>query len=193
MKFNVIGIGDYIGKCIYDEAEDALMVDEKIVLDFKKKYKNYLKYTKFLINTPYERGWISFQFIPAKKDFLEKEFAIITAYNPKKLILNQFLNFIRNTELESLIKALGYEYMTSIGELFDYNEKSFIIYDISLNDAVDIALQFDQESIFYNDSKEISIVKCDTKEKILKYNYEKHFKGFEWKIMKTENLQKLKL
>ena len=179
MKFSVIGIGDYIGRCIYDEAEDALMVDETIVLDFKKKYKNYLKYTKFLINTPFKRGWISFQFIPKEREFLNRKFAIITAYNPKKLILNNFLNFIRNTELEGLIKVLNYDYMSSIGELFDYNEKSFIIYDISLKDAVDIALQFDQESIFYNDTKEISIIKCDTKEKILKYNYEKHFKGFE--------------
>ena len=179
MKFNVIGISDYIGRCIYDEAEDALMVDAKIVLDFKKKYKNYLEYTKFLINTSYGRNWISFQFIPANKEFLERKFAIITAHNPEKLILNKFLNFIRNTELEGLIKTFGYDYMTSIGELFDYNEKSFIIYDISLSDALDIARQFDQESIFYNSAKEISIVKCDTKEKILAYNYEKHFKGFE--------------
>ena len=179
MKFDVIGIGDYIGKCIYDETEDALMVDEKIVLDFKKKYKKYLKYTKFLINTPFQRGWISFQFIPQQKELLERKFAIITAYNPQNLILNSFLNFIRNSELEGLIKALDYDYMTSIGELFDYNEKSFIVYDISLKDALDIALQFDQESIFYNSTREISIIKCDTKEKILKYNYEKHFKGFE--------------
>ena len=179
MKFNVIGIGDYIGKCVYDEAEDALMVDEKIVLDFKKKYDEYLKYTKFLINTPYKRCWISFQFIPQEKEFLEKKFAIITAYNPKNLILNSFLNFIRNTELEGLIKALGYEYMSSIGELFDYNEKSFIIYDISLKEALSIAKQFDQDSIFYNDTTEISIIKCENKKKILSYNYEKHFKGFE--------------
>jgi len=179
MKFDVIGIGDYIGKSVYDEAEDALMVDEKIVLDFKKVYKDYLRYTKFLINTPYKRGWISFQFIPQDKELLDKKFAIITAHNPKNLILNSFLNFIRNSELEGLIKALKYDYMGSIGELFDYNEKSFIVYDISLKDALNIALQFDQESIFYNSTKEISIIKCDTKEKILKYNYEKHFKGFE--------------
>ena len=179
MKFDVIGIGDYIGKCVYDEAEDALMVDEKIVLDFKKKYKNYLKYTKFLINTPFQRGWISFQFIPQQKELLERKFAVITAYNPQNLILNSFLNFIRNIELEGLIKTLDYDYMTSIGELFDYNEKSFIVYDISLSDALDIANQFDQESVFYNSTREISIIKCDTKEKILKYNYEKHFKGFQ--------------
>ena len=41
MRFNVIGIGDYIGKCIYDEAEDSLMVDDEVVLDFKKEYKEF--------------------------------------------------------------------------------------------------------------------------------------------------------
>lgn len=39
MRFNVIGIGEYKGKCIYDEAEDALMLDDEIVLDFKKNIK----------------------------------------------------------------------------------------------------------------------------------------------------------
>ena len=178
MKFNVIGIGDYIGKCIYDEAEDALMVDNKIVLDFKKKYENYLKYTKFMINTKLNRNWISFQFIPAEYEYLKIPFAIITAYNPKDLILNDFLNFIRNTELESVIKTLGYDYMTSIGELFDHSEESFIIYNIEKKDAIDIAKQFDQDTIFYNSGREITITKCENNKDILKYNYEKHFKGF---------------
>ncbi len=178
MKFDVIGIGDYIGKCIYDEAEDGLLVDNKLVLDFKKKYKDYLKYTKFLINTIDGRNWISFQFIPANKEFLDRKFAIITAHNPKDLILNDFLNFIRNTELESAIKIQGYDYMTSIGELFDHSEESFIIYDIEKDDAISLAKKFDQDTIFYNSGKEISITKCDNNEDILKYNYEKHFKGF---------------
>jgi len=178
MKFNVIGIGDYIGKCIYDEAEDALMVDNTIVLDFKKKYKDYLRYTKFLINTPLERNWVSFQFIPIKEEFLKKKFAIITAFNPKDLILNDFLNFIRNTELESVIKSLGYDYMTSIGELFAHSEESFIVYDIKKEDALNIAKQFDQDTIFYNSGEYISISKCENGEDILRYDYKKHFKGF---------------
>ncbi len=175
MKFNVIGIGDYIGKCVYDEAEDALMVDGKTVLDFKKKYKQYPKYTKFLINTSISRNWISFQFIPKEYKFLKRKFAIITAHNPNKLILNSFLNFIRNSELEGVIKTLKYDYMTSVGELFDYNERSFIVYDIEKNDALLIAKQFDQDTIFYNSKTEITITKCSTNEDVLKYNYEKHF------------------
>jgi hypothetical protein len=128
LRFEVIGIGDYIGKCVYDEAEDALMVDGEIVLDFKKKYKEYLKYTKFMIHDVNGREWISFQFIPRNFEILKRKFAIITAYNPKGMIYNDFLNFLRNTELESVIKAFGYESYLSIGELFDYYEKSFILF-----------------------------------------------------------------
>jgi len=177
MKFEVIGIGDFKGECIYDEAEDALMVDGKIVLDFKKKYQNFLKYTKFLINTPFDRAWVSFQFIPKNYDYLKRPFAIVTAYNPQDLILNEFLNFIRNTELEGVLKSFKYDYMTSIGELFDYSERSFIIYDILKDEALNIAKKFDQDSIFYNSGKEITITKCENKEDILIYNYEHHFKG----------------
>ena len=67
--------------------------------------------------------------------------------------------------------------MTSIGELFDYSEESFIVYDLDKNEALRIGNMFDQESIFYNSGSEISITNCKTKEDILKYNYEIHFKG----------------
>ncbi len=177
MKFDVIGIDEYRGKAVYDEAEDALLVDSDVVVDFKKKYGDFLRYTKFLINNPWGREWISFQFIPAKKTVLQRPFAIITAHNPKDLVLNDFLNFIRNTELEGVIKSLKYEYMTSIGELFDHKEESFIIYDISKQEALRIGSMFDQETLFYNSGRDISITECETKEDILYYNYEKIFKG----------------
>jgi hypothetical protein len=177
MRFNVIGIGDYKGKYIYDEAEDALMVDGKVMLDFKKRYKDYLKYTKFLINSLKGRHWISFQFIPDDIDVLKRKFAIITAHNPKGIILNEFLNFLRNTELEIILKSFGYEYYSSIGELFDHSEYSFIIYDIEKDDALNIGKQFDQYSIFYNSGEYISISECETGTDILNFRYLKLFKG----------------
>ncbi len=175
MRFNVIGIGDYIGKCIYDEAEDALLVDKEVVLDFKKKYKDYLKYTKFMIHNKDYRNWISFQFLPQNGDVLKRKFAIITAYNPGGLIYNDFLNFLRNTELESVIKFLGYESYLSIGALFDYSEKSFIIYDIEKKEALNMARKFDQYSIFYNSGEYISISECESGKDILRYEYKKHY------------------
>ncbi len=88
---------------------------------------------------------------------MQRNFAIITAHNPKDLILNSFLNFLRNAELEGVIKSLKYDYMTSIGELFDYQEESFIIYDISKQEALRIGAMFDQESIFYNFARRVYI------------------------------------
>lgn len=177
MRFEVIGIDEYKGECIYDEAEDALIVDDEIVVDFKKRYKDYLRYTKFLINSIGGRSWISFQFIPKNRDVLKRKFAIITAYNPQGMILNEFLNFLKNTELEVILKSFDYEYYLSIGELFDHSEQSFIIYDIEKEDALHIASKFDQDSIFYNSGEYISITKVESKEDILKYEYLKHFKG----------------
>jgi hypothetical protein len=177
MRFDVIGIGEYKGKCIYDEAEDALMVDDEIVLDFKKRYKNYLKYTKFLINSKEGRNWISFQFIPNDYERLKRKFAIITAFNPKGMILNEFLNFLKNTELEIILKSFNYEYYLSIGELFDHSEYSFIVYDIEKEEALNIAKKFDQHSIFYNSGEYISITECESQKDILKYDYLIHFKG----------------
>jgi hypothetical protein len=123
------------------------------------------------------REWVSFQFLPKNYESLKRKFAIVTAYNPKRMIYNDFLNFLRNTELESVIKAFGYESYLSIGELFDYSEKSFIIYDIEKDDAVDIARKFDQYSIFYNTGSAICVTECETKKDILFYDYTKHYKG----------------
>ncbi len=176
MKFNVIGIGEYKGKAVYDEFEDALFVDNLMVFDFKRKFKDYLRYTKFLINSKEGRSWVSFQFIPNKYQFLERKFAIITAANPKNLVLNDYVNFLRNSELESVIKVLGYESFLSIGELFGYSETSFIVYDIKKEEALSLASKFDQHSIFYNSGSYISITECDTKKDILYYDYSSYFK-----------------
>jgi len=175
LRFNVIGIDEYVGKCVYDEAEDALILNGEIVLDFKKKYKDYLRYTKFMIHNLNGREWISFQFLPQNYETLKRPFAIVTAYNPKGMIYNDFLNFLRNTELESVIKAFGYECYLSVGELFDYSEKSFIIYDIPKHEALSIASKFDQYSIFYNSGEYISVTECDGGEDILRYDYTKHY------------------
>jgi len=175
VRFDVIAIGDFKGKCVYDEAEDALMLGHEVVLDFKKKYKDYLLYTKFMIHGLNGREWISFQFIPQNYDSLKRKFAIITAHNPQGMIYNGLLNFLRNTELESVIKAFGYETYLSIGELFDHSEESFIIYDIEKSDALEIGKKFDQYTIFYNSGEYISITECDTGSDVVKYDYTIHF------------------
>jgi hypothetical protein len=177
MRFDVIGIGEFKGFCIYDEDEDALIYNKKVVLNFKKDYEEYLKYTKFMINTDKKRAWISFQFIPKEYEFLRRRFAIITAYNPKHMIFNDFTNFLRNSELQKDIVKLGYEHYLSIGELFYYSERSFIIFDITKKEALELGRKYNQHSIFFNSGEYISITECDSKKDILKYNYKKHFKG----------------
>ncbi|WP_236619695.1 DUF3293 domain-containing protein [Lebetimonas sp. JS085] len=84
---------------------------------------------------------------------------------------------MKNTELEVILKTFGYEYFSSVGELFDHGEYSFIVYDIEKDDALNIAKEFDQYSFFYNSGEYISITECESKEDLLNYNYMIHFKG----------------
>jgi hypothetical protein len=175
MKFEVIGIDKFKGFCIYDEDEDSLIVNKKVVLNFKKDFDDYLKYTKFMINNASKRAWVSFQFIPKEYELLKRKFTIITAYNPKHIIFNDFTNFLRNSELQKDIVKLGYEHYLSIGELFYYSERGFIVYDISKEEALKLGRKYNQHSIFYNSGEDISITECDTQKDILKYNYLKHF------------------
>jgi hypothetical protein len=176
MRFKVIGIGDYRGRCVYEESEDVLMVNEEIVLDFKKKsYKEFHQYGKFLINDRWGRAWISFQFIPTNYHILKRRFAIITASNPQNLHLTEFNNFLRNSELERTIRRKKFDYLTSIGELSYTLRYFFLIYDISKKDALGLARQFDQGSFFYNTGTAISFIDTKTGNPTLYYDYSSHF------------------
>jgi hypothetical protein len=182
MRFRVIGIGEYKGECVYEEREDVLMVNEKIVIDFKKKsFKEFFRYGKFLINDRWGRAWISFQFIPANYHLLRRRFAIITATNPKNLHLTQFENCLRQVELERRIRRKNYDYVTSIGELSYTLLHFFLIYDIPLQEAAGLARQFDQGAFFYNDGERIAFINPATKEPLegFEYRYLHHFKEGE--------------
>jgi len=175
-RFKVIGIGEYKGECVYEEREDVLMVNEKIVVDFKKKgFRDFFQYGKFLINDRWGRGWISFQFIPANYQFLKRKFAIITATNPRNLHLTQFENCLRQAELERRIRRKHFDYVLSIGELSYTLYHFFLIYDIPVKDAIGLAKQFDQGAFFYNDGERIQFINPNNREIILKYDYSSHF------------------
>jgi hypothetical protein len=177
MRFKVIGIGDYKGKCVYEETEDILMVNEEPVLDFKKKgFEDFHRYAKFLINHKWGRAWISFQFIPSNYQILKRKFAIITASNPQNLHLNEFSNFLRNGELERAIRRKHFDYLTSIGELSHTLRYYFLVYEIPKREALGLARQFDQQSFFYNDGKSIAFIDTKSGEPFLYYDYLAHFK-----------------
>lgn len=124
------------------------------------------KQNEFLLMDGDKEVWFSINNQVSKKHF-EVPFAIITASNPMNEELSDEENKIRNTQLEQNLKALRYNYVTTVGRLGEHSEESFLIYNITLTDALTIATYYEQYSIFYNDSKQLSYVECKTQKTLL--------------------------
>ena len=80
-----------------------------------------------------------------------KQFAIITAFNPKNKPLSEIENISKNIELEKDISV--YKYEKSVGFLDNHKEDSFCIYDISFEKAIELGKKYKQYSIFFNYGK----------------------------------------
>lgn len=123
------------------------------------------KQNEFLLRDNSEEIWFSISNQMNKKYF-ELPFAIITASNPMNENLPDEENKIRNAQLQENLKALGYDYVATVGRLGEHSEESFLIYNITLADALTIATYYEQYSIFYNDTKQLSYAECK-KQKVL--------------------------
>ena len=160
--------------------------DKKLLIDYASDgYKNKFataaetkewsiiyEHTKFLINLGSDRAWFSFQFIPYEQKFFSKPFAIITAHNPNMQRVSDKENQQQLKKLSNYLKKMRYDFNNSLGELSGHEEESFIIFGISLNDALKLGEKFQQESIVYNDTKSISIIDCSNSEKLLFLDYQ---------------------
>ncbi len=138
------------------------MPREEQEFDFIDIYKR----NKFLIKDASEDIWFSLEELADHKHF-EIPFVIITAWNPMNTTLPDDENKIRNKQLEENLKALHYNYKPTIGRLGEHSEESFMIYAITLEDALTIATFYEQYSIFYNDSKQLSYIECKNKKTLL--------------------------
>ena len=99
--------------------------------------------------------------------FFDRSFSIITASNPQNQILSLEENQQRDRLLYSTLYSKGYELLRATGSLDDHSEEGYLVYDISLSDAIKIALEYDQYAIFYNDTKSLQYRECKTKKVIV--------------------------
>jgi len=167
------------------------IVGVQLLLDYnssevKEKFKimaknrNWLalyQHTKFLINLGSESVWFSFQFLPHNKKYLEKSFAIITAHNPYMKSTNTIAeNNTVNKKLQKNLLKNRYVFFSSIGELSGHSEESFIVYSITLDEALEIGRKFQQESIVFNNEKVLAVVECENKLPILEVDHNKIYK-----------------
>ena len=87
------------------------------------------------------------------KVVLQKQFAIITAWNPMNSELTIEENRNRNTELEKAIKEQNYYYYPSQGSLGDHSEESFTVEDIPMVDAEALGSEFEQYAVLFCDTE----------------------------------------
>lgn len=137
----------------------------------KLKTKNNLieTYKKNCFYTTYKNTQISFGindsiFI----DLYHLPFAIITGENPMNVSCSKEINKEYNKQLEEKLHELKYNYEKCIGKEGEHSENSFLIYGIKKDESINLGIEFNQYSIFYNDRIELSYIECSTRNAILK-------------------------
>ena len=127
------------------------------------------KRNKFLIKDNSQDVWFSIEEQIDKKYF-EIPFAILTAWNPMNKHFSKEANIWLNKKLEIQIKSLQYAYEKSVGACDGHSEESFIVYRIPKNKALELGREFEQYSIFYNDSSSLEYVECASENILLQAN-----------------------
>jgi hypothetical protein len=91
---------------------------------------------------------------PDRNSFIETikngVFGLLTAWNPQRKSLSDEENAKRNEVAKSWLEARGYSTDGIFGK-YGNSEKSFIVPNLSRKDAVDFAVEFDQESVATHD------------------------------------------
>jgi hypothetical protein len=80
-----------------------------------------------------------------------QSWAFITAWNPLPEILTSAENQARNKELSNIMTEKGYRYHSGVGrsDAGDWQEDSFLIENITLDEAKQLAKQFGQLAFVY--------------------------------------------
>jgi len=99
-----------------------------------------------------------------------KPFAIITACNPNNKTMDAATNVARQQALEHELKRRGLRFESALGYLEQHYEESFCVYDISLQEALDLGRKFCQYSVFYHGDKCVGYYEVATSLPILNHD-----------------------
>jgi hypothetical protein len=98
--------------------------------------------------------------------FFDRTFAIITAHNPQNRDLPKTANRLLDQKLYSHLYS-RYELLRARGCLEEHCEEGYLVYDITLDDAIDIGRRYSQYAIFYNSGDALSYISCEDKKVII--------------------------
>jgi hypothetical protein len=95
--------------------------------------------------------------------FNNRPYAIVTAHNPYSQKLSKEENEQRHEGLKVILQERGLEHSPSTGQSPDgsWCEEGFIIFDISLEDALAIGKQFEQHAIVYGRGNRVALAWCE--------------------------------
>jgi hypothetical protein len=114
----------------------------------------------FLLKAENKDLWFSVM-SPLDSDYYKRTFAILTAWNPNNKPTTDTENSTANTKLKADLSK--YEVLDSIGKYNDHEEESFLVYDISIDNAFILSVKYNQYSVFYNDTNKLSYYECSSK------------------------------
>jgi hypothetical protein len=96
-----------------------------------------------------------------------REFAILTAWNPNNEEQSLEINRANNERLKIKLLKENYEIVFGTGGLGEYFEESYLVWDITFEEAFDYGIEFEQYSIFYNDHIQCGYFECFDSTEIL--------------------------
>ena len=117
------------------------------------------KENEFLLKSDNQNLWFTLN-NPLSVAYYSRKFAILTAWNPN----NKPTTDIDNSSANKILKddLSKYEVVDSIGKYKDHQEDSYLVYDISIEDALILGVKYNQYSIFYNDTYALSYIECSS-------------------------------
>jgi hypothetical protein len=117
--------------------------------------------THFRISHNLEEIDFTIDTLPAYAPF-NAPFAILTAWNPNNQPLSLEENTIRNEQLFEKLLEYGHPFDEALGYLDDHSEESYCIYDITFEEAIELAKAEEQYAIFYCSSTHVGYYECET-------------------------------
>ena len=98
-----------------------------------------------------------------------REFAVLTAWNPNNQEESLETNRAKNEQLKNELLEENYEIIFGKGGLGDHYEESYLIWDITLEEALEYGIKYKQYSIFCNTLSECGFFTCENCQEIVSF------------------------
>ncbi len=130
--------------------------------DYREIYRRNL----YEVERP-EGGHYSFSLANnTDNNFFDRPFAIITAYNPRNIPLSDDENRARNSLLYNELNS-KWTVLAATGCLEGHCEAGFLVYDITLTEAVTLGKKYEQYAVFYNSAEVLQYIECESEKVIV--------------------------